>query len=84
VALGGGGYDVEAVARCWTLAYGVMSGQELPERIPASLTETHSGGFLRDVDLDLGLKDDLRSQSRDFARASVEEVKRVVFPYHGL
>ena len=84
VALGGGGYDVEAVARCWALAYGVMSGQELPERIPASLTETHSGGFLRDVDLDLGLKDDLRSQSRDFARASVEEVKRVVFPYHGL
>ena len=84
VALGGGGYDVEAVARCWTLAYGVMSEQELPERIPASLTETHPGGFLRDGELDLGLEDGLRAQSRDFARASVEEVKRLIFPYHGL
>ena len=84
VALGGGGYNVEAVARCWALAYGVMSEQEFPERIPEQLTETHSGGFLRDGELALNLEDGLRTQARDFASASVEEVKRLIFPYHGL
>ncbi len=84
LALGGGGYNVEAVARCWALAYGVMSEQEFPERIPEQLTETHSGGFLRDGQLALNLEDGLRTQARDFARASVEEVKRLIFPYHGL
>ena len=39
LALGGGGYDVEAVARCWALAYGVMLEQEWPEDTPASYSE---------------------------------------------
>ena len=84
LVLGGGGYNVEAVARCWALAYGVMSEQEFPERIPDQLTETHSGGLLRDGELDLNLDDKIRTQARDFASASIEEVKRLIFPYHGL
>ncbi|MEE8574778.1 MAG: acetoin utilization protein AcuC [Thermodesulfobacteriota bacterium] len=31
VALGGGGYDMWNVARAWTLAWGEMSGQEVPD-----------------------------------------------------
>ena len=31
IALGGGGYDLANVARCWTLAWAVISGVELPE-----------------------------------------------------
>ena len=84
VALGGGGYNVEAVARSWALAYGVMAELGLPDRIPEPLIETHPGGFLRDGELDLNLDDKLRTQSKDFANASVEEVKRLIFPYHGL
>ena len=34
LAFGGGGYDLGAVARCWTLAYGVMAGREWPDAIP--------------------------------------------------
>ena len=34
LALGGGGYDLMAVARAWTLAYGVMVEQDWPDRIP--------------------------------------------------
>jgi len=34
LALGGGGYDLGNVARAWTLAWGVMLGEELPDRIP--------------------------------------------------
>ncbi len=32
--LGGGGYNPWSVARLWTAAWGVLSGQELPDRLP--------------------------------------------------
>lgn len=34
VALGGGGYNVDNVARAWTLAWGIMCGVELPDELP--------------------------------------------------
>ncbi len=33
--LGGGGYNPWSVARLWTAAWGVLSGRELPDRLPA-------------------------------------------------
>jgi acetoin utilization protein AcuC len=36
LALGGGGYDISAVTRGWTIAYGRMLGREWPEQVPAS------------------------------------------------
>jgi acetoin utilization protein AcuC len=53
VAVGGGGYDVAKTARCWALAFGVMSGTTLPDELPAdykALLKEHglSGNFLRD------------------------------------
>lgn len=35
IALGGGGYNVDNVARAWTLAWGVMCGVEPPDELPA-------------------------------------------------
>ena len=81
LALGGGGYDVEAVARCWALAYGVMLGREWPEETPESYKERSGIGTLRDVSGPrLGEGD--RAKIREFARRSVEEVKKEVFGYH--
>ena len=40
VALGGGGYDVEGVAKAWTLALSVISGIELPEEIPENVADS--------------------------------------------
>lgn len=34
VALGGGGYNVDNVARAWALAWAIMNGVELPEDLP--------------------------------------------------
>lgn len=34
VALGGGGYNVDNVARAWTLAWAIMNGVDLPEALP--------------------------------------------------
>ena len=45
LALGGGGYDVGNVLRAWTLAWGVMLDEELPDEIPSLfLTEAAAHG----------------------------------------
>jgi len=48
IALGGGGYRVSNVARAWTLAWGIMSGQEVPEEIPVEfLAELEQSGVMK-------------------------------------
>lgn len=39
VALGGGGYDLSNVARAWALAWAIMNGVELEDRLPSSYRE---------------------------------------------
>ena len=81
LALGGGGYDVEAVARCWALAYGVMLEREWPEETPGSYRERSGVDTLRDAS-GPRLEEGDRAKIREFARRSVEEVKKEVFGYH--
>ena len=83
LALGGGGYDLHAVARAWTLAYGVISRQEFPADIPESYRDAYGVESLPDVDvppLDGASAEDARS----FAEASVQSVQRLIFPAHGI
>ena len=83
VALGGGGYDISAVARCWTLAFAVMAGLDLPDDIPASYRGRYGLQRLHDVEeprVDAAARDTARS----FAEKSVAEIKRLIFPRHGL
>lgn len=35
IALGGGGYNLSNVARAWSLAWAVMNGVDVPEKVPA-------------------------------------------------
>ncbi len=83
VALGGGGYDLSAVARCWALAYGVMAGQEWPDAVPEAQWERLGTTKLRD-EAPPGIPDHTREASRRFAEATVAEVRQRIFPYHGL
>ena len=83
LALGGGGYDLQAVARAWTVAYGVMSEQGFPDRLPPSYRERHGIASLSDPD-DLPIKDNVRKDARVFAENSVQAVHRIIFPVHGL
>jgi len=39
VALGGGGYEISNVARAWTLAWAIMNGIEIEEKLPPSYVE---------------------------------------------
>lgn len=84
LALGGGGYDVHAVARSWTLAYGVMAGQDLADEIPDSYRRQHGVETITDR---APLPPAIRAAEKDartFAEASVRAVRRMIFPLHGI
>lgn len=84
VALGGGGYDLGAVARCWTLAYGVMTSREWPQEIPPDYAAKYDLHQLRDDDEVEPPAKDLQEQISGYVQTSVETVKRLLFPIHGL
>ena len=69
---GGGGYEPENVARCWTLMLAVISGL---------LTDTNFGEFERIQD-----KDSPRGSNNSVQRVknAVMRIKQNIFPLHGL
>jgi acetoin utilization protein AcuC len=83
LALGGGGYDLSAVARGWALAYGVMLDVEWPDQLPGEIARRLGTTDLRDT-VNLEIADDVRRDARTFASESTAAIKREVFPVHGL
>ncbi len=83
LALGGGGYDISAVIRAWTSAYGVMLGRDGPDQVPDAYEGLYGIKRLADPnppDIEPGI----RAEARRYAEATVGEVRRLVFPAHGL
>ncbi len=83
LALGGGGYDLMAVARAWTLAYGVMLGVEWPDTLPRGFALEHGIGRLRDSAVP-EIPANLRPDIRRHAGEAVAAVKEHIFPTHRL
>jgi acetoin utilization protein AcuC len=90
VAFGGGGYQVvEVVPRAWTLAFAEMAGRSLPIETPMPWQElaydrtgrTPPRSF---TDPPATVGDELREQARAAATESVEAVRRLVLPHHGV
>jgi len=77
IALGGGGYSLEAVPRVWTLAWAKMLGETLADKLPGR------EGNLRDRESPSLGADEVRL-AREFAARSVEEIRRLIFPYYQL
>ena len=83
VAVGGGGYDLGVVARAWTMAFAVMAGFPLPERVPASFTAIPGLTTFAD-EPPPALPDDIERQVRAYADKAVTAVKELAFPKFGL
>ena len=83
LALGGGGYDLTAVARSWTLAYGVMLGVEFPNELPRGFALEHGIGHLRDS-APPEIPANLRLDVRRHAGETVAAVREHIFPTHGI
>ena len=84
LALGGGGYDLHAVARSWTLAYGVMSEQNLDDAIPESYRTQYGVDTLPDTEQLPDVVHKAQGDAKTFAEASVGAVQGLIFPMHGI
>ena len=87
LALGGGGYDVGAVARCWSLAYGVMLGVDWPDRVPDNFSNRFDGQHnrrnLRDT-VALDVPAEVRLEARRQVEEAVAAIKGEIFVRHGI
>lgn len=83
LALGGGGYDIGAVVRCWTLAYGIMVGKELPDEIPQSFQQSFGIKYLHDHKPP-PIEERAYHQALTFAQRKVETLKKLLSPFHKL
>ncbi len=83
LALGGGGYDLMAVARSWTLAYGVMVDQQWPDCIPESFARQHGVTQLRDT-VTPEIPTNVVNYARRHAEETLSQIKGQIFPTHGL
>ena len=83
LALGGGGYDVEAVARSWASGFGIMSGDKLKNTIPNSYSKNGHQDRLFD-DMIFDQKDSIKKKTQLFAEESVYAIKSRLFGFHGI
>lgn len=83
VALGGGGYNIRTVPRAWTLAYEVMASEEYPDAIPEPFKSRHGSHRLHDLH-PVRVTEETAERVHSYADASIDAVRRLVFPYHGL
>ena len=84
-ALGGGGYNVANVARCWTLALGIFAGIELSDTIPENkirLLKEHGyeGKGLRDNKIKGKMDESIQKMAED----GINYIKRNIFPLHNI
>jgi acetoin utilization protein AcuC len=79
VALGGGGYNVNSVSRIWTIAWFIMCGGDVPDALPPEVCSRHGISYLRDP-----MRTVSSGAVRDAVNATLQRVKQLVFPVHGL
>ena len=85
VAVGGGGYDVTAVPRVWTLLCSTMLGRRLEDALPAEWLR-ESTRLLNAVPADKSLRNRATADEEPHVPRQVErtvaEVQRAIFPLH--
>jgi acetoin utilization protein AcuC len=90
VAMGGGGYQaVDVVPRAWTLAFSEMTGRRLPIETPMAWQEhaTERTGLVPPrsfTDDPVRSSEAMRAQARKAAEETVEAVRDLLFPRHGV
>jgi acetoin utilization protein AcuC len=86
VATGGGGYQwYRVVPRAWTIYFGEMAGADLPDELPGAWVEEAERVARAPVPTTLSEPPVPAPRwAEEEAAAVVREVRRVVFPLHGL
>lgn len=74
---------MNAVARAWTLAYGVMLDVDWPNQLPEAFVREHGAGRLRD-ETSPEVPGDMKVEIRRHLEDTVAEIRQLIFPLHGL
>ena len=83
ISVGGGGYDMSAVARAWTMDLATMAQFDLPEAVPESFVSLPDLTTFRDK-AEYRIEPDVRANIVEHNGAAVAEVRRCIFPKFGL
>lgn len=83
IAVGGGGYDLSAVARSWTMALATMAKFELPDDVPSAFTALEGLTTFADTP---PASDEVPylTDIRHFNSETLNEVRLLVFPKFGI
>lgn len=87
VALGGGGYNLANVPRAWALAWGVMNGIQLPNQLPSDYQALYRKFGLKGESLFDEVHagaNPAKKEAWDYARKQVANLKKLIFPFHGV
>ena len=87
LALGGGGYDLENVARAWTLAWALINDVELSAELPPIFLDQASWFRFRSLSLwDPPAPPDKERclHAREYVERQVDAIRRLIFPIHGI
>ena len=82
IAVGGGGYDMSAVARAWTMDLATMAGFDLPTAVPKAYESLSGLTTFEDVEV-YRLDRDARREIVEHNDAAIIAVQQRIFPRHG-
>ena len=87
IAVGGGGYDVTAVPRVWTVLFATMVGLRLDDALPTNWLR-EGNQLVGTVPAEKALRDHTKVDEDAHVprqvKRTVEELRRLVFPIHGI
>ena len=83
VAVGGGGYDLSAVARAWTMALATMANFDLPAEVPESFTSLDGLKTFADTP-PAPNEEQYLDEIRGFNAHTLDEVRALIFPKFGV
>ena len=83
ISVGGGGYDMPAVARAWTMDLATISNTNLPDQIPQTYTSLPNLTTFQDEG-DYRLDPNLRTEIQNHNNTAINEIHQNIFPKFGL
>ncbi len=83
VAVGGGGYDLSAVARSWTMALATMANHDLPPEIPTAFDSLQHLTKFADAPPERN-EDRFLSEILSHNAKTLDEVRSLIFPKFGI
>ena len=81
LSLGGGGYNLQAVARAWASGWGVISNQTLPNAIPKNYDQAHNISSLFDPCPPI-IKNEVRNVCKKFVDENISTLEKYLKPIY--